>query len=63
MNGMCWRSDEQWAEAGNGAPSCFRHVQPSFVAAAYDPAVIGGMASRLVGATGWPTGLVGDAAG
>ena len=63
MRTNCWRSEMQKAMPGSGAPVCFRHVQPLLTAVGYGPAVVGGTASRIGGANGWPTGLTGDPAG
>ena len=63
MNSNHWQSDKRMARAGSGAPVCFRHVQPLVTVVGYGPAVVGGTASRIGGANGWPTGLTGDPAG
>lgn len=63
MKSINWQGEKQMARAGDGAPVCFRHVQPLLTVVGYGPAVVGGTASRIGGANGWPTGLTGDPAG
>lgn len=63
MKSLNWQSDKQMARAFRGAPVCFRHVQPLLTVVGYGPAVVGGTASRIGGANGWPKGLTGDPAG
>lgn len=63
MNRMRWQNEKRRAMAGNGAPACFRHAQPSLTVVGYGPAVSGGTASVIGGANGWPTGLAGEPAG
>ena len=63
MTRIRWRNEKQMANADGGAPMCLRHVQPLLTVVGYGPAVVGGTASFIGDANGWPTGLTGDPAG
>lgn len=63
MKSIRWQAEKQMAMAGSGAPVCFGHVHPLLTVVGYGLAMVGGTASRIGDANGWPTGLAGDPAG